>query len=129
MPATKEAKQSAKKYYETKIVPQLKADNQLGMTANEYSQHRWEIEKPDPIQESVYSVTPQTPREVTMGSANPFANHAYGPAIWNRRNKYARKIHRRELREDRLRNRFINAAANGQVNRTTRLAEKLNNFE
>ena len=40
MPATKEAKQSAKKYYETKIVPQLKADNQLGMTANEYSQHR-----------------------------------------------------------------------------------------
>jgi len=64
-----------------------------------------------------------------MGTANPFANHAYGPAILNRRNKYARKMHRLELREDRLRNRFINAAANGQTNRTARLAEKLNDFE
>lgn len=51
------------------------------MTADEYAQHRWEIEKPDAIQESVYQIAPQDPKEVTMGTANPFANHTYGPTI------------------------------------------------
>lgn len=129
MPVSKEAKASAKKYYETKIVPQLETNNQVGMTADEYAQHRWEIEKPNPIQESIHQVSPQAPRELAIGSVDPFANHVYGSTPLNRRNKYARKIHRQELREDRLRNRFINAAANGQINRTARLAAKLNDFE
>jgi len=40
MPVSQEAKASAKKYYQTKVVPQLEANNQLGMTADEYAQHR-----------------------------------------------------------------------------------------
>ena len=125
VPASQEAKASAKKYYRQEVIPALKADNKLGMTADEYARHRFEVEKPTPIQESVIEVTPQAAREVTMGNIDPYASPYYGTAILNKRNKYARKIARQERRDERLTNRFVNAATNGNMNRANRILLKM----